>query len=211
MNTLAHSTRVLIADDHGVVRHGLNAIIGLQPGLEVVGMAADGEEALRLYFELAPDVLVLDLRMPRLDGVEVVRRITARQPDARILIVTTYDTDENISQALRAGAKGYLLKDSSNEQIADAIRAVGAGEVFLPPAVAAKFVASSLRPELSRRELQILGLMARGLSNKLIARELSIEETTVKTHATSLFVKLGVRSRTEALAEAARRGLTAPA
>jgi two-component system NarL family response regulator len=140
----------------------------------------------------------------------VVRRITARQPDARILIVTTYDTDENISQALKAGAKGYLLKDSSNEQIADAIRAVAAGEVFLPPAVAAKFVASSLRPELSRRELQILGLMARGMSNKLIARELSIEETTVKTHATSLFVKLGVRSRTEALAEAARRGLITP-
>lgn len=201
--------RVMIADDHGVVRHGLNAIIGMQPGLKVVGMAADGEEALSLYFELQPDVLVLDLRMPKLDGVEVVRRITARDPQARILIVTTYDTDENISQALRAGAKGYLLKDSSNEQIAGAIRGVAAGQLQLPSELAAKFLASTLRPDLSRRELQILASMARGLSNKLIARELSIEETTVKTHATSLFLKLGVRSRTEALAEAARRGLTA--
>jgi len=201
------AVRTLIADDHEMVRQGLAGILRSRAGIEVVGETGDGEETVALYDRLRPDVLILDLRMPRLDGLGVVTRVRALDANARILIVTTYDTDEDITRSLRAGARGYLLKDAPSDEIVTAVRTVARGEMYLPPQVAARFVASSSRPELTPREHQILTLIAAGQSNKEIGRALSIEETTVKTHIKSLFGKLGVSSRTEALAEGTRRGL----
>lgn len=199
--------RVLIADDHEMVRQGLAGILHSRGAFEVVAEASDGEQAVALYRTLRPDVLLLDLRMPRLDGVGVVARVRTEDPAARILVVTTYDTDDDIVRSLRAGARGYLLKDAPSQEIVTAVRAVARGEMYLPAPVAAKFVLSASRPELTPREQQILMLMVSGQSNKEIGRALSIEETTVKSHVKSLFGKLGVSSRTEAAAEAARRGI----
>lgn len=199
--------RVLIADDHEVVREGLVAMIDRQVDMHVVAQAADGIEAVRLWREQRPDVALLDLRMPRLDGVGVIGQVRELDPEARILILTTYDGDEDIYRGMRAGAKAYLLKDAPREQLLDCIRSVHAGATYVPPDVAAKLAAQVAGERLTDRELEILTLLAAGDPNKAIARKLDITEGTVKTHVKSVLAKLGATSRTEAAAVAARRGL----
>lgn len=199
--------RVLIADDHAVVREGLAAMIGRQVDMQVVAEAGDGIEAVRLWQIHRPDVCLVDLRMPRLDGVGVIGQVRALDPKARIVILTTFDGDEDIYRGMRAGAKAYLLKDAPREQLLDCIRMVQAGNTYVPPNVAAKLAAQVSGERLTGRELEILSLMAAGDSNKAIARKLDITEGTVKTHVKSVLFKLGTTSRTEAAAVAARRGL----
>jgi two-component system NarL family response regulator len=199
--------RILIADDHAVVRDGLAAILGMQPDMKVVGEANDGEEACTLFEKHAPDVMLLDLRMPKMDGLEVVRRIHSQQPGARIVMVTTYDSDEDIFLSLKAGAQGYLLKDAPRQQILEAIRLVHAGQRYIPANVAIKMAEHIARPELTEREMEVLRRMARGESNKEIGAALFISEGTVKTHVKSILTKLEAAGRTEAVAIAARRGL----
>jgi DNA-binding NarL/FixJ family response regulator len=203
----APQIRVLIADDHAVVREGLAAMINRQPDMRVVAEAPDGIDAVRQWSEHRPDVALADLRMPRLDGVGFISQVRALDPKARILILTTFDGDEDIYRGMRAGAKAYLLKDAPREQLLDCIRAVHAGATFLPPDVAAKLAAQVSGERLTDREQEILALMADGQSNKAIARKLGISEGTVKTHVKSVLFKLGATSRTEAAAIAARRGL----
>ncbi|MEO8004717.1 MAG: response regulator transcription factor [Betaproteobacteria bacterium] len=203
----ATQIRVLIADDHAVVREGLVAMINRQPDMRVVAEAPDGMEAVNQWSHQRPDVSLVDLRMPRLDGVGFISQVRTLDPKARILILTTFDGDEDIYRGMRAGAKAYLLKDAPREQLLECIRAVHAGDTFLPPNVAAKLAAQVSGERLTERELEILKLMAAGESNKSIARELSIAEGTVKTHVKSVLFKLGAASRTEAAAIAARRGL----
>jgi NarL family two-component system response regulator YdfI len=205
--------RVLIADDHLVVREGLRAILEVAGDIELVGEATDGAEAVRLAGELAPDVVLMDLRMPNVDGIEAIRQIKARYPELEVVILTTYDDDQDIVQGLRAGARGYLLKDSGREALFDAIRAAARGESLLPSAVIDKVVAhltdpGAVRPEaLSDREQEVLTFLAQGAANKEIAHRLHITERTVKAHVTSIFNKLGVNSRAEAVAVAMRHGL----
>lgn len=199
--------RVLIADDHEVVREGLVAMIDRQADMRVVAQAADGIAAVRLWREQRPDVALLDLRMPGLDGVGVIGQVREVDPAARILILTTYDGDEDIYRGMRAGAKAYLLKDAPREQLLDCIRAVHAGDTYVPPDVAAKLAAQASGERLTDRELEILTLMAEGDTNKVIARKLDIGEGTVKTHVKSVLSKLSATSRTEAAAVAARKGL----
>lgn len=202
--------RVFVVDDHPVVRHGLSAILRYEPGIEVLGEAADGAEALRLILELRPDVVLLDLRLPLLSGVEVMRQVRARQPLVRFLVLTTYDTDEYIGPALAAGAQGYLLKDATPDELARAVRATAQGGAALEPAVAARLLerfAEGEREELSAREQEVLRLLVAGSSNKAIAAQLGLSENTVKTHLSHIFDKLGVQSRAEAVAVALQRGL----
>jgi DNA-binding NarL/FixJ family response regulator len=199
--------RVLIADDHGVVREGLVAMIGRQEEMAVVAQAADGAEAVALWRSHRPDIALLDLRMPVLDGVGAIEQIRAEDPRARILILTTYDGDEDIYRGMRAGAKAYLLKDTPREELLHCIRAVYRGESYIPPAVAAKLASQVSGERLTTRELEILARMAQGSSNKAIARELGISEGTVKTHVKSILQKLDATSRTEAVSIGAKRGL----
>ena len=205
--------RVLIADDHLVVREGLRAILEAAPDLTLVGEAADGLEAVRLAGELSPDVVLMDLRMPGVDGIEAIRQIKARYPAVEIVILTTYDDDEYIVRGLRAGARGYLLKDTSRKVLFETIRAAARGESLLPAAVVEKVVAHLAEPQpveagmLSGREQEVLALLAQGLANKEIAARLHIAERTVKAHVASVFNKLGVNSRAEAVAVALRGGL----
>lgn len=192
--------RVLLADDHEVVREGLAAILNRRAAeFRVVAQAADGEQALALWREHRPDVSVLDLRMPRRDGVQTIEAIRAIDAAARIVILTTYDTDEDIYQGLRAGAMGYLLKDAERAELLEAIRAVARGERYLPSPVATRLAAHAPIEALTEREREVLGCLAQGLSNKRIARALSIGEGTVKTHVKAVFAKLGVASRTDAV------------
>ncbi len=199
--------KIVLADDHHVVRQGMAAIIATEPDLKIVGEACDGEQALALYAQLNPDVLVLDLRMPVLDGFEVVRCLIATDPAARILVMTTYDTDEDIWRCLRAGAKGYLLKDASQPEIITAIRTVARGESFTTPLLAVKLAQRAAAPEFSRREGEVLRLLADGKTNKEIAVALGVEPGTVKTHLKSLFTKLGASTRSEAVHIANKRGI----
>jgi DNA-binding NarL/FixJ family response regulator len=198
---------VLIADDHAVVREGLVAIIDRQDDMAVVGEASTGSQAVELWRGRRPDVTLTDLRMPEMDGVSVIESIRAIDSKARILILTTYDGDEDIYRGLRAGAKAYLLKDTPREDLLACIRAVHAGQTFIPPAVAAKLASQMSEERLTDRELQILELMADGKSNKVIARALTISEGTVKTHVKSILEKFDAISRTEAVSVAAKRGL----
>jgi DNA-binding NarL/FixJ family response regulator len=200
--------RVLIADDHGVVREGLVSMIRRNKAdMTVVGEAGTGREAVELWNEHRPDVTLLDLRMPELDGVDVIKEIRATDEKARIIILTTFDGDEDIYRAIQAGAKGYLLKDVPREALMDSIRRVHAGETSVPVHLVAK-LADRVRGEtLSKREIEVLKLMAQGKSNKEIASTLFISEGTVKSHGKAIFAKMNVTSRTEAVADAARRGL----
>ncbi len=202
--------RLLIADDHPVVRDGLRGMLAGQPDFQVMGEAADGATAVRLAAELAPDVVLMDLRMPVLDGVTAIRQIRARQPAARILVLTTYDTDADILPAIEAGATGYLLKDTPRDELFRAIRATAAGESVLAPAVAARLMGKMRAPaeeRLSARELEVLGLVAEGASNGDIGQALHISEATVKSHLLHVFAKLGVADRTAAVTVALQRGI----
>lgn len=201
--------RVLIADDHPIVRMGLVGMVAAQADLCLVGQADSGEAAVAQYRQLRPDVVLMDLRMPVLDGVAAIEAIRSFDAAARIVILTTFDGEEDIYRGLRAGAKAYLLKDAPHEQIIDCIHAVMRGRRFLPPQVALKLADRLEGEALSRRELEVLRQMATGKSNKEIARVTSITEGTVKFHVTAIMAKLNVKSRTEAVAVAMRRGLIA--
>jgi DNA-binding NarL/FixJ family response regulator len=199
--------RVLIADDHVTVLEGLAAMIGRQPDMVVVAEAADGQEAIDLWLTHRPEVTLLDLRMPKLDGVDVIEEIRKRDSSARIIVLTTYETDTEILRAIKAGTKAYLLKDARREELLDCIRRVNRGETCIPASIIEK-VATGLSSEaLTGRELNVLELLAQGKSNKEIGVSLYISETTVKSHLRSIFRKLNVLSRTEAISVANRRGL----
>jgi two-component system NarL family response regulator len=199
--------RVLLVDDHALLRTGVANIINQESDLQVVAEAGNGVDALAAYERHQPDVTLLDLRMPVMEGVEVVRRLRERDPSARVIVLTTYDTDDEISRALKAGAKAYVLKDISADGLVACIRDVLAGKTYLAPAAAAKLAEGVTRVQLTPRELATLRLMADGKSNKEIAQGLGISDRTVKTHLGHLFEKLGVTSRTEAVKVATRRGL----
>ena len=199
--------RLLIVDDHTVVRDGLVAILKQEPDLEVVAETGDGLEAVELWKKHRPDVTLMDLRIPRLDGVSAIYAIRAADPSARVIVLTTFDGEEDVYRGMRAGAKSYLLKDVKREELFQCIREVHAGRIFVSPAIAVKLAQRLPAVELTRRELEVLRLLAEGKPNKLIAADLSISEVTVKSHAQSLFRKLNVLSRTEAIAVAHRRGL----
>ena len=205
--------RVLIADDHLVVREGLRTILEVADDIEQAGEAADGAEAVQLVGELEPDVVLMDLRMPNVDGIEAIKQIKARYPTVEIVILTTYDADEHIIRGLRAGARGYLLKDSGRQALFDTIRAAARGESLLPSTIVDMVVAQLAAPQkpssgnLSGREEQVLEMLVQGAANKEIALQLNISERTVKAHVTSIFNKLGVNSRTEAAVMAVRQGL----
>ena len=206
------TVRVLVVDDHPVVRGGLVGWLAAQPDLEVVGEAGDGLEALAAVAEHAPDVVLMDLRMPRMDGVAATERITAAHPGVRVLVLTTYDTDADIVRAVEAGAAGYLLKDTPLPQLAEAVRAAARGETVLAPPVAARLMSRMRAPAVdapTARELEVLAGVARGLTNAEIGRELFIGEATVKTHLLRVFAKLGVDDRTRAVMVAVERGLLA--
>src|SRR5215212_9556875 len=198
---------VLLVDDHALLRTGVANIINQEPDLRVVAEAGNGLEAIAAYERYHPDVTLLVLRMPVMEGVEVVRRLQELDPQARVIVLTTYDTDDEISRALKAGAKAYVLKDISADDLVTCIRDVLAGKSYLAPAAAAKLAEGVTRVQLTPRELASLRLMADGKSNKEIANELGISDRTVKTHLGHLFEKLGVASRTEAVKIATRRGL----
>jgi NarL family two-component system response regulator YdfI len=205
--------RVLVVDDHMVVREGLRTILETADDLELVGEATDGAEAVRLVAELSPDVVLMDLRMPNVDGIEAIGQIKARHPDVEVVILTTYNDDAYIVRGLRAGARGYLLKDSGRDILFDSIRAAARGESLLQPEVVDRVVAHLAEPgptqaeTLSGREQEVLALLAEGAANKEIAARLHISERTVKAHVTGIFNKLGVNSRAEAVAVALRGGL----
>jgi two-component system NarL family response regulator len=198
---------VLLVDDHALLRTGVANIINQEPDLRVVAEAGNGVEAVEAFERHRPDVTLLDLRMPVMDGVEVVRRIREIDPQARVIVLTTYDTDHEIARALKAGAKAYVLKDISADDLINCIRVVLAGRTYLAPAAAAKLAEGVTHVQLTPREMAALRLMADGKANKEIASELAISERTVKTHLGHLFAKLGVTSRTEAIKVATRRGL----
>ena len=203
----ADKIRLLIADDHMTVVAGLASIIGMQRDMIVVAEAANGRQAVDLWRKHHPDVTLLDLRMPKLDGVGVIDEIRKEDTSARIIILTTYDTDNEIYRAIKAGAKGYLLKDARREELLDCIRKVSRGETCIPQALVEKLAAGVSGETLTGRELAVLMLLARGKSNKEIGANLFISESTVKGHLRNIFTKLNVLSRTEAIAVATRRGL----
>ena len=199
--------RILIADDHTVVREGLVSLVKRKSDMVIVAEARNGREAVDLWKEHRPDVALLDLRMPELDGVSAIKEIRELDANAHIVVLTTYDGDEDIYRAIKAGAKAYLLKDTARDALVDCVRKVHAGETYLPAPLAAKLAERVSGDALSPREIEVLQRMAAGKSNKEIGAELFISEGTVKTHVKSIFTKLDVVSRTEALATATRRGL----
>ncbi len=199
--------RVLVADDHAVVRSGVVGIINAQSDMKVIAEAQDGSAAVEQFFTYQPDVGLIDLQMPRMDGIHVVETIRSRYAEARLIILTTYDTEEDIERALKAGAKAYLLKDVEPQDLVRCIRDVQNGGTFVAPAVAAKLVTRLSRVQLTMRELEVLKSIAKGQSNKEIGAHLHIAESTVKLHINTLFEKLGVTSRTEAMKVGLERGL----
>ena len=199
--------RILIVDDHSIVRQGLTAMIENEPDMTVVGQVGDGQEAINLFRQLQPDVTLMDLRMPHMNGVNATVAICAEFAHARIIILTTYDGDEDIYRGLRAGAKGYLLKDAEPDALLNAIHIVHSGQQYIPSEVAAKLVQRMDNPELSDRELEVIHLMVQGLSNHDIAAALNITESTVKFHINRILSKLGVSGRTQAVVKALKRGL----
>ncbi|MFJ5674108.1 response regulator [Streptomyces sp. NPDC093097] len=224
MTTAATAIRVLIADDQIMVRQGFTVLLNAEPGIEVVGQAVDGHDAVARTAELAPDVVLMDIRMPGLDGIEATRRITA-PPDAavKVLVLTTFDLDEYVYEALRAGASGFLLKDASADELAQAVRVVAAGDALLAPGITKRLIAEFSRMTgarripprgraagLTERETEVLSLIAQGLSNAEIAERLVVAEQTVKTHVGRILVKLGLRDRTQAAVFAFETGLVRP-
>jgi len=211
----AEPVRVLLVDDHEMVRAGLRTFLGLQPDIEVVGEAGSGEQALALVPRLAPDIVLLDLVLPGMPGLEVARRLRAAHPEVRVVVLTSYAGEESVLPAVRAGVAGYLLKDVGPAELADAVRAVHAGGASLAPGVAATVVRSvaAAVPEpaatLTPREREVLRLIARGRSNRLIARDLALSEKTVKAHVSAILAKLGVTDRTQAALYAVRHHLAA--
>jgi DNA-binding NarL/FixJ family response regulator len=212
--------RILLVDDQKLMREGLRVLLEVEPDLAVVDEAGDGETALAAYADHEPDVVLMDIRMPGVDGVEATRRLRERWPDARVIILTTFDDDEYVFEGLRAGALGYLLKDVSGHELAEAVRTVAGGGVLIEPSVARKVVAefarlapparppdAGLAEPLSEREKEILRLVARGLSNREIALRLSLAEGTVKNYVTNILQKLGVRDRTQAALRGRELGL----
>ena len=214
---MAETIRVLLVDDHSVVREGLRTFLELQDGLEVVGEAEDGEQAMAQAERLRPDVILMDLVMPKLDGVGAMQQLRQRLPASRVIVLTSFADDEKLLPAIRAGAAGYLLKNVQPKELARAVRAAHDGEVLLDPGVAARLVEAIAQPpgeeprdELTPREREVLELIGRGLSNKRIALELGVSEKTVKTHVGHLLAKLGVTDRTQAALHALRSGLLSP-
>lgn len=199
--------RILIADDHYVVRMGLAALVETEADLQVVGEAADGTQAVDLYKKLQPDLVLMDLRMPMSDGVTATQKIREHFPTARILMLTTYDGDDDIHKALSAGASGYLLKNSTREGLIPAIRAVAVGQRWIPREVASRLAKRKMFEELTPREFEVLKQLAKGLANKEIAEVLKISEHTVKDHLKSILGKLHVADRTEAVTTALQRGI----
>ena len=199
--------RVLVIEDHHVVRQGLVALLNVVDGIEVIGEAADGVEAITQYRKHQPNVTLIDLRMPRLSGVEVIQRIRMESPSARFIVLTTYDGDEDIYRALQAGAKAYLLKGMTTEDLVSTIRAVHQGKSHIPPAIAQRLAERMGTEELTPREFDVLEQIVHGRSNKEIASFLDISEATVKTHINSLLGKLGVTDRTQAATAAIQRGI----
>jgi two-component system NarL family response regulator len=199
--------RVLVADDHPVVRRGLVALIEDWADLTLAGEAANGKEVVDLYFRYRPDVILLDLRMPEMDGVAAITAIRAQDPTARIIVLTTYDGDEDIARAFRAGAQAYLLKDASPEELIETIRAVYAGQTRLPPPIAAKLAEHMRGLELTEREREVLQLLVAGKTNKQIEAALFISPSTVKTHVSNILYKLDVTDRTQAVSVALKRGI----
>ncbi|MFJ1809645.1 MULTISPECIES: response regulator [unclassified Streptomyces] len=215
--------RVVVADDQTVVREGIVMLLGLLPGVEVVGAAGDGDEAVRLVAELAPDVVLMDLRMPRCDGVEATRRIRAEHPGTQVVVLTTYADDESLFPALKAGARGYLTKDAGGDEIVRAVHSVLSGDAGLSPSVQRRLLErlSAPAPEpapetaaapdgLTTREAEVLVLIAEGLSNQEIARRLSVSTATVKTHINNMFSKTGLKDRAQAVRYAYAKGLVRP-
>jgi len=204
-----NQTRLLIADDHPVVLAGMVAILNREPDLTVIGQASDGYAAVKQYVALRPDIALLDLRMPRMDGVEAIAVIRQHDPAARVIVLTTFDDEEAIYRGLCAGAKSYLLKDSTPDALIGCIRDVRAGRGALPPRIAGRLTDRLQSETLTPREREVLQLLGRGQSNKQVAARLGVAEATVKVHVTSILAKLGAASRTEAVAVAMRRGLIA--
>jgi DNA-binding NarL/FixJ family response regulator len=198
--------RVLIVDDHAIVREGIAALLGRQPDMMAVGEASDGDEAVALFRELAPDVTLMDIQMGRMGGIEAIEQIRRTSPEAKILVLTTYPGDAQVVRAIRAGAAGYLLKNCIRKELLDAVRSVHAGGRVLSPDVAHDLAMHALDEPLSHRELTVLRLVANGHPNKQIASQLELSTDTIKAHLKSIFAKLGVTDRTEAVTVAARRG-----
>ncbi|MEU4169383.1 response regulator transcription factor [Streptomyces sp. NPDC026665] len=223
MTTVSGTIRVLIADDQQMVRQGFTVLLNTNPGIEVIGQAVDGLDAVRQVAELAPDVVLMDIRMPELGGIEATRRITTDTPHIKVLVLTTFDLDEYVYEALRAGASGFLLKDASAEQLAEAVRVVAAGDALLAPGITRRLIAEFSRlgttprtplkqrvGDLTERETEVLAHIAQGLSNAEIAQRLVVAEQTVKTHVGRILVKLGLRDRTQAAVFAYESGLVRP-
>jgi DNA-binding NarL/FixJ family response regulator len=202
--------RVLIADDHLVVRQGLRTFLDLQPDIEVVAEAGDGAEALAAAVEHEPDVVLIDLVMPNVDGIEAIRGLRERVPAARAIVLSSFIDDEKLFPAVRAGAAGYLLKDVQPQELVEAIRTVHGGGALLHPKVASRLLEDMATDPLTPREREVLSLIGRGMANKVIARELSLSEKTVKAHVSSILAKLGVTDRTQAALYAVRAGLVSP-
>jgi DNA-binding NarL/FixJ family response regulator len=204
---MSEAIRILVVDDHHVVRQGLVALLGIMPGIEVVGQAADGVEAIALYRSLHPDVTLMDLQLPKLSGVAAIRGIRVEDPSARFIVLTTFDGDEDIYRALEAGAKAYLLKGMTVDELISTIRAVHSGKTRLAPALAEKLAERMSGQALTVREQDVLERIVAGRSNKEIASDLNISEATVKTHVNNLLGKLGVSDRTHAATVAIQRGI----
>ncbi|WP_217552308.1 response regulator transcription factor [Streptomyces sp. GbtcB6] len=224
MTSSGNPIRVVIADDQQMVRQGFTVLLNAQPGIEVVGQAVDGLDAVAKVAELTPDVVLMDIRMPELGGIEATRRIIGERPHIKVLVLTTFDLDEYVYEALRAGASGFLLKDASADKLAEAVRVVAAGDALLAPVITRRLIAQfsqldggrvraplkSRVGDLTERETEVLTLIAQGLSNAEIAERLVVAEQTVKTHVGRILVKLGLRDRTQAAVFAYESGLVRP-